>query len=580
MSTVEVAVRRPQRWDTPFCEEMTDDFVEGLLTLPTFRAMDSSRFPQACSLRGILKNDARLVPLQEGDIVVREGDYGNSAFIVLDGAVRVVLESLPQKLLGRPQRSRRSLLQMAVQQIFGTAAPEVRAYGQVQLDRALGWREDGEATRVFLQDVPGVLNKVNTLELGVGEIFGELAAMSRSPRTATVIASRAAIVLEIRWQGLRDLMRHDPALKQRVDQLYRQNSLETHLRETPLLAKVPDQALRKLADRTKFETYGRFDWNAQYRQLSRQDASQRIHAEPLIAEEGGDVDGLLMIRSGFARLSRRYGNGHRTLAYLGKGQTYGFEELAYRWSTGEAVPLLCSLRAVGYVDILRIPTREVEEHILPTLSSHALRRLLGEVQRRTADNSPAESMEQAARADGFESGLLEFLLDKRLINGTETMLINTDRCTRCDDCIRACAATHDHNPRFIRHGPQLGKYMIANACMHCVDPVCMIGCPTGAIARDPSSGNVLINDQTCIGCATCANACPYSNIRMVEIRSPAGDFITDTVTKQPLVKATKCDLCVDTWGGPACQRACPHDALVRIDISDNQSILRWVKDNP
>jgi Fe-S-cluster-containing hydrogenase component 2 len=66
---------------------------------------------------------------------------------------------------------------------------------------------------------------------------------------------------------------------------------------------------------------------------------------------------------------------------------------------------------------------------------------------------------------------------------------------------------------------------------------------------------------------------------MVEIRSPGGQFITDSVTQQPLVRATKCDLCVDNWGGPACQRACPHDALVRIDVSDNQSILRWLRDN-
>ena len=100
MSTAEVAVRRPQRWDTPFCETMTDEFVDGLLTLPPFRDMDASRFSRSCPLRGILKNDARLVKFQAGDIVVREGDYGNSAFMLLEGSVRVVLESLPKKLLG------------------------------------------------------------------------------------------------------------------------------------------------------------------------------------------------------------------------------------------------------------------------------------------------------------------------------------------------------------------------------------------------------------------------------------------------------------------------------------------------
>ena len=64
--------------------------------------------------------------------------------------------------------------------------------------------------------------------------------------------------------------------------------------------------------------------------------------------------------------------------------------------------------------------------------------------------------------------------------------------------------------------------MIANACMHCADPVCMIGCPTGAISRESLGGQVVINDPTCIGCATCANNCPYDNIRIVETRSSSG----------------------------------------------------------
>ena len=49
-----------------------------------------------------------------------------------------------------------------------------------------------------------------------------------------------------------------------------------------------------------------------------------------------------------------------------------------------------------------------------------------------------------------------------------------------------------------------GYAFMKTSCMHCADPVCMIGCPTGAIGRDAGSGNILINDETCIGCSTCA----------------------------------------------------------------------------
>jgi Fe-S-cluster-containing hydrogenase component 2 len=110
--------------------------------------------------------------------------------------------------------------------------------------------------------------------------------------------------------------------------------------------------------------------------------------------------------------------------------------------------------------------------------------------------------------------------------------------------------------------------MVTNACMHCADPVCMIGCPTGAISREIDSGTVLINDATCVGCATCANSCPYDNIRMVEIRDLAGQPVIDVKSRRPILKATKCDLCASNPGGPACVRACAHDALQRVDFRD------------
>ena len=94
--------------------------------------------------------------------------------------------------------------------------------------------------------------------------------------------------------------------------------------------------------------------------------------------------------------------------------------------------------------------------------------------------------------------------------------------------------------------------------------------------RSSAGGQVAINDSTCIGCATCANSCPYDNIRMVEARDSNGALIRDTATKAPIFKATKCDLCLDQLGGPACQRACPHDALERVDMQNLPDLGRWL----
>ena len=61
------------------------------------------------------------------------------------------------------------------------------------------------------------------------------------------------------------------------------------------------------------------------------------------------------------------------MAYLGKGQLYGLEELIYNARHRTEVPLQRTLRAVGYVDVLRIPTALMERYVLPTLRGTMLR---------------------------------------------------------------------------------------------------------------------------------------------------------------------------------------------------------------
>jgi Fe-S-cluster-containing dehydrogenase component/CRP-like cAMP-binding protein len=569
MAELEITVPRPQRWDVPFGERMSDAEVDLLLGVEPFRRADPTAFPPALPLRGILRNDTRIVHFDNGDLIVREGDYGHSAFMVLDGTVCVALKSLDPQLLGRSTPSRPTWRRALVQLWQNAKLPEVRRdFGdRTTFPESVGTREEPDGTHVFLQDIPRQFDRTGTVRLGAGEIFGELAALSRTPRTATVLADGPVSLLEIRWQGLRDLMRRTPAIREHVERLYRENSLLVHLRETPLFNDLSVSELDRVAAATVFESFGNFDWYTDFGSHRAADAAERMAAEPLIAREGQIPTGLLLVRSGFARVSRLFGHGEQTLAYLGKGQVFGMAELVETQATGQDAPLAHSLRAVGYVDILRIPSDVVFDVVLP------------EKQTPNHDAPQTINLQEASSTEEptpIDSRTLDFLADHRFLNGTETMLINLDRCTRCDDCVRACAATHDNNPRFVRQGPKHDQLMVANACMHCVDPVCMIGCPTGAIGRDQATGVVRINDQTCVGCSTCANSCPYNAIRMVEIRDTAGVIYLDEATNQPILKATKCDLCSDQLTGPACQHACPHDALVRIDMSDSVGLASWL----
>ena len=111
-----VTIQRPRRWDSPLSKDMGEAEVERILAVEPFRDMDRSRFPDTLSLAGIISNDTRLVNFQDGDFIVREGDYGNSAFLVIQGRVRVILPpGLPETMLGRAPEAKKSLLQAVAQ---------------------------------------------------------------------------------------------------------------------------------------------------------------------------------------------------------------------------------------------------------------------------------------------------------------------------------------------------------------------------------------------------------------------------------------------------------------------------------
>ena len=513
-----------------------------------------------------------MIRYDDGDIVVRAGDYGNSAFLVVSGEAHVVLPpGLPEEMLGRATEKTKGIVEAVSQLWKNSKYPEVRDHNRYEDGGTTGTRGSDQHAHIFLQDVPKVLNEHRTATLGAGEMFGEIAALGRTQRTATVFAVGDAELLEIRWQGLKELRRRADEFRKHVDNLYRQRSLTVHLQAIPMLAHLSDEVIEKIADETLFENYGNFDWHTSYKRLSEGRPEERLAREPVIVSEGDYPDGLLLIRSGFGRISKSVNNGHRTLQYIGSGNVFGLPEILHNWRQNDSRPLQTSLRALGYTDILRVPTKIIEELVLPTLTDEALSQLAGPARQANSSDDV-----DASGTENLDAGMLEFLVEYRYINGSATMLIDLDRCVRCDECVIACAKGHNNNPRFNRHGRRYDHYMVANACMHCADPVCMIGCPTGAIHRSSSAGQVVINDDTCIGCSTCANSCPYDNIRMVDVRDQNGAFILDEAMSAPIVKATKCDLCVDQLGGPACQRACPHDALKRTDMSDLGSLADWL----
>lgn len=572
METTHLRIARLSEEDAAFDPAFADADAERLLAVAPFKDMSLP----ADQLRRILQNHCRVRRFRSGEIVVRSGDYGSSAFLVLSGSVRVVLQpGLPESMLGRREARQRSIWRVIAQLWSSSAEPEVRKPAALAPIVGSTISEAGEV-RVFLQDVPRILSQHKTATLGEEEFFGEIAALSRMPRTASIFAESGEVeLLEVRWQGLKALLA-DQKFQHRIDDLYRKNVLSSALRAIPLFQHLSEAQHEVLKSRVEFGTFGSYGWSGEYKKLA-QKGTLNPEIEQLIAGQNTAAAGLFIVRSGFARLTRSFGAGQRTLNYLGAGQIFGLREVLHNWQRrGTETPLLLyqgTLRALGYTHTLFVPREVLEELVLPGLPP-ALRPAAFTAEE-LAEDDEDPSLDLGAQQPGIGPEMMEFLTANRIFNGTATMAIDLDRCTRCDDCVRACAATHGNNPRFLRHGPSSGRIQIAQACMHCVDPVCMIGCPTGAIHRDSRRGNVVINQATCIGCSTCSNQCPYEAIRMVEVRNAKGAFVTDESLK-PILKATKCDLCLEQYGGPACERACPHDALRRIDMTSLDRFARWI----
>jgi CRP-like cAMP-binding protein/Pyruvate/2-oxoacid:ferredoxin oxidoreductase delta subunit len=153
---------------------------------------------------------------------------------------------------------------------------------------------------------------------------------------------------------------------------------------------------------------------------------------------------------------------------------------------------------------------------------------------------------------------LSSFLEQELMQGQNLLLLDLNKCTRCDECVKACVATHnDGVTRLVRDGLRFENFLVATSCRACMDPLCMTRCPVGSIRRKDSL-DIVIEDW-CIGCGNCAIDCPYGNINVVEVQES-----NRKQKAEPRPKAVVCDLCAE-FPEPNCVRACPHDAAIRVE---------------
>lgn len=423
--------------------------------------------------------------------------------------------------------------------------------------------------------------RIKVGEIPAGNSFGEMALLSGTPRTASVSVAAgfdAALVLEFTRPAIR-LLRKLPKFGKALDRNYRNYGLTLTLNELKDFTQLPlDPALlKRLNDSARFAVY------------------EKDH---VLFREGDPINRVVFVRNGWIqRVSGVEFNPKAAdllvetdesvgLDFLGAGTCLGLDAIDNPgdWQYTATVK--------GRTEVLEIAVtrlredKEMSSAVVPFLRTSA-----------GTDHSPSPSHPEDTRvltSVGRE-------IETGVVDGENLLVMDMAKCIRCGNCSLACHKVHG-NTRLVRRGihierpfkpnkPAVQSILVPSVCMHCQDPECLTGCPTGAIARFPD-GEIDINPKTCIGCGDCATQCPYNAISMIARPDPKKDGngngngnsvfsafslgqtkLPEPVTQTENLLAVKCNLCKDTGMNPegsvtaaySCEENCPTGALVRVN---------------
>jgi CRP-like cAMP-binding protein/Fe-S-cluster-containing dehydrogenase component len=473
-----------------------------LLDLPIFQNV-SGTFLQL-NQKAIVKRHYRA-----GEIVCREGEFGSTAFYIMEGTAEVFLASPVAHV--KTEGSSRGFFS----RLKSLLTPREEDRRSEESDRAF---IPIDASVDLPYDRP-------IAELGAGELFGEMTCMSYYPRSATVRAKTDCVMLEM-LRNVLDILQRNKTFRAQLESNYRTRALDSHLRSIPIFASLTPDFIDHLREHVELI---------------------RFSPGQVICRQGDVADSFYLVRIGFVRVAEDRPGGELVLAYLARGGYFG--EIALLSGT----PRTATCTALDHVEAVRI---SAEDFRLMADKFPEVRRSLEAVAQKRID-------ENRSRAVQVQNVPVDQFLAQGLMEAQSLLVLDLERCTRCDQCVRACADAHDGVTRLVREGLRFDKYLVATSCRQCRDPLCMVGCPVGSIRRR-NSLEVIIEDW-CIGCGLCASNCPYGNINMhpfpVEFDDPVMPGRKIATTK---VKATSCDLCHD-HAEPSCVYACPHDAAHRVN---------------
>ncbi len=401
-----------------------------------------------------------------------------------------------------------------------------------------------------------------TVPIEQGSIFGEVGLISGRRRGSTIRAAEPLVSVELSRNAALKLLATSPGANDVVNRI----SIERQLLQM-FGSGLTKQDVAALVDSAEV---------------------MDVRAGQTIIEEGAEDTDVFIIRRGSMIVEKDIGGRPVFLSYLPAGSYFG--EMAII----DGLPRSASIKASIKSEVIRLPG----EGFLALLDKNPQlrQRALSDMASRREVNAFVES-----RKDNFGSAVdmysetAQFLVDNGIGEATDVLLIDEKLCIGCDNCEKACADSHEGLSRLDREAGRTYAHLhVPTSCRHCEHPHCMADCPPNAIQRG-ADGEVFI-DETCIGCGNCVRNCPYDVIRL-EAKPPKKPSLLEWMlfgrgpgpgqapyawrkseaekqsTEQAKL-AIKCDMCAGIDGGPACVRACPTGAAIRVAPEKFLSVAR------
>ena len=438
---------------------------------------------------------------------------------------------------------------------------EVRAYKAGQIV----FRRNDNASSLFGVAAGSV--KVEVVEkdrskdvtIGTGSIFGEVGLISGRRRGATIRAAEPLIAIEIDRNAAIKLMASVKAARDTVNRISIERQMLTIFGSGLTSADVAEVLA----------------------------SAQVIEVKPdeAIIVEGDESYDIFLIRSGSMVVEKMIGGKPVFLSYVPAGTYYGEMALI------DGGRRSATVRAAIKSEVVRL-NGDVFRQLLARKPQLMAKIQADMANRRRVNNFIEEQKHSFGGVVDMYSAVAEFLVDQGIGEATDVLIIDETLCIGCDNCEKACADVHEGLSRLDREAGRTYAHLhVPTSCRHCERPYCMTDCPPNAIHRGPD-GEVFIDDS-CIGCGNCQRNCPYEVIRMDKpppekpgllawlfLGVGPGPGEPDKHWKEAHAKkgdasakvAIKCDMCLGKDGGPACVRACPTGAAIRVSPENFLSV--------